>query len=697
PGRQLEPAKEKDTFRGYLRPGRRGVGTRNFVVLLGTSSLSASFCRTLEAQAQEWRRAFPNVDGVVAVTHTEGGTPHSPNNRDLLLRSLAGFLVHANVGAVIAVERGGEVISNAVLREFMEANHYPLGDVPHEFFNLGAGFQEELKRGGESVRRLLTQANATARTPQPASTLKIALQCGGSDAFSGISGNPLAGDVARRVILQGGAANLAETDELIGAEPYVLSNVRDAQTAQTFLKMVERFKERAAWHGHSAEGNPSGGNQYRGLYNIALKSIGAARKKPPEVRLDHVIEYSQPMAEGGYYFMDSPGNDLESIAGQVGSGCNMILFTTGNGSITNFPFVPTLKIVTTTGRWQMLAKEMDVNAGRYNDGLSMDALGEETYRLTLDVASGKLSLGESAGHSQVSIWRDWAQTDGSHLQALQNHPAPAGKSLTLPPSPAPAKDSTFHALRSKRGVATRQLGLVVPTSICSAQVARVLADRLNANIGKYTGVDRFVALVHTEGCGAAPGYSTELFLRTVHGHIVHPAVRRALLLEHGCEQTHNDAMRQYLSKQGVPLGDLGWASVQLDGGMETVMAKAERWFAEHLNDAGPESVNAGLESLRLGLTATGVLEDAPARALALLGRQIVAAGGLVVLPQNAALIKSRAFLSALLGQADEPAPTLGYGEAASGSGLHVMETPTSHGVETFTGLAATGVEVMLAH
>ncbi|MDH4247099.1 MAG: UxaA family hydrolase, partial [Deltaproteobacteria bacterium] len=215
PGRQLEPAKEKDTFRGYLRPGRRGVGTRNFVVLLGTSSLSASFCRTLEAQAQEWRRAFPNVDGVVAVTHTEGGTPHNPNNRELLLRSLAGFLVHANVGAVIAVERGGEVISNAVLREFMEANHYPLGDVPHEFFNLGAGFQEELKRGGESVRRLLTQATATGRTPQPASALKIALQCGGSDAFSGISGNPLAGDVARRVILQGGAANLAETDELI--------------------------------------------------------------------------------------------------------------------------------------------------------------------------------------------------------------------------------------------------------------------------------------------------------------------------------------------------------------------------------------------------------------------------------------------------------------------------------------------------
>ena len=113
---------------------------------------------------------------------------------------------------------------------------------------------------------------------------------------------------------------------------------------------------RAERHGASAEGNPSGGNNYRGLYNIALKSLGAARKKDPDVRLDEVLDYAQPMHERGYYFMDSPGNDLESIAGQVASGCNLILFITGNGSITNFPFVPTLKFVTTTGRFELLAE-----------------------------------------------------------------------------------------------------------------------------------------------------------------------------------------------------------------------------------------------------------------------------------------------------------------------------------------------------
>ena len=154
----------------------------------------------------------------------------------------------------------------------------------------------------------------------------------------------------------------------MGAEHYVLQNVKDLDTASTFLDTIARFKERASWHGHSAEGNPSGGNNFRGLYNIAIKSIGAAMKRHPDVRLDHVIDYSQSMADPGYYFMDSPGNDLESIAGQVASGANMIFFVTGNGSITNFPFVPTIKIVTTSERYSLLEKDMDVNAGAYLDG-----------------------------------------------------------------------------------------------------------------------------------------------------------------------------------------------------------------------------------------------------------------------------------------------------------------------------------------
>ena len=138
-------------------------------------------------------------------------------------------------------------------------------------------------------------------------------------------------------------------------------------------------------------------------------------KRHPDVRLDAVIDYGEPMTKAGYYFMDSPGNDLESIAGQVASGCNMIYFVTGNGSITNFPFVPTIKIVTTTDRYRLLQNDMDVNAGRYQDGISMKQMGQELFDLTLNIASGQKSIGEKAGHSQISVWRDWRQTDDSKL------------------------------------------------------------------------------------------------------------------------------------------------------------------------------------------------------------------------------------------------------------------------------------------
>ena len=184
---------------------------------------------------------------------------------------------------MLIVDRGTEVVTGERLRRYMEENDYPLSEVLHRFLTIGRGFEEDLDRGEATVRGWLEAVNATAATPVPILHLKLALQCGGSDAFSGVSGNPLASWVAREIVRHGGTANLAETDELIGAEAYVLQRVRDLPTARAFLEAVERFKERAAWHGATAEGNPSGGNKLRGLYNIVLKSIGAAMKKHSEV------------------------------------------------------------------------------------------------------------------------------------------------------------------------------------------------------------------------------------------------------------------------------------------------------------------------------------------------------------------------------------------------------------------------------
>src|SRR5882724_8456676 len=215
----------------------------------------------------------------------------------------------------------------------------------------------------------------------------------------------------------------------MGAESYVLKKAKDFPTARALLGQISAFKQRLSWHGVTAESNPSAGNKFRGLYNIALKSLGAAHKKDPRTRVEKVIDYAEPINGPGFYFMNSPGNDLEGIAGQVGAGCNLFLFVTGNGTITNFPFVPTLKITTTTRRHQLLIHEMDINAGRYLDGEPMESLTAEAFDLLVATASGQKSRAELAGHSQASLWRNWRQTDGSQIAVIRNRPVPDGVPL----------------------------------------------------------------------------------------------------------------------------------------------------------------------------------------------------------------------------------------------------------------------------
>jgi altronate dehydratase len=696
PGTQVPLHADPGTFEGYLRPGCRGVGTRNVIVLLGTTSLSGSFVKALEARLRTEAANHANLDGIAAVAHTEGGGTGRPNNLEFVLRTLAGFIVNPNVAACLAVDYGSEVFTNAMLEEYMRAHGYPLEHVLHRFYSIRRDHTTALDECAQIVRQWFEPASAMPRSAQPLSHLRIGLQCGGSDAFSGVSGNPLAGWVAREVIRHGGAANLAETDELIGAESYILANTRDLATARRFLDKIAIFKERVAWHGHGAEGNPTGGNKFRGLYNIAIKSIGAARKKDPDVRLDYVIDYGERMTQPGYYFMDSPGNDLESIAGQVAAGCNLIFFITGNGSITNFPFVPTIKFITTTGRWNLLSKDMDVNAGRYLDGKSMEELGMETFDYTVAVASGARSVGERAGHSQVSLWRDWQQTDGSRLDELRNAQAPDGQ--PIPVVAASAEEAHFGALLTPRGYVTDQIGLILPTSLCSGQIALRIARELNETIpASGRGVSRFVALPHTEGCGASSGENEEHQLRTMAGHLLHPLVRTALLLEHGCERTHNDLMRHALEERGIDPGRFGYASIQLDGGIDKVVRKVERWFLQQLPaEPSAERHEVGLEALSLGLLSIGRVAPPTACALARIAAAIVGSGGTAVIAENASLLQSADFIEGL-GWTVAATPSLQYGQAVVQPGLHVMATPTADGVETVTGLGGTGVHLMLAH
>ncbi len=706
-----------DSFWGYLRADGE-VGTRNHIAVIGLTSTVGPFA--LQLAAQFTGAHDEGFDGVVPVAHTEAGDAQVPNNLEFVLATLAGFCRHPNLGAVLLVDRPGGHVTAESLATYMAEHGLGPVTVPMATLSRTSRFADDLATGQAIIADWIPQVRAR-RTEQPASRLKIALQCGGSDAFSGVTANPLAGAVGYEAIRRGGVACLAETDELIGAEGYILTSVASESVAGAFLDTVRSFTDRVAWHGHTAEGNPSGGNIYRGLINIVLKSIGAGRKRDRRVRLDHVIGYAEPIPPGpGYVFMDSPGNDLESVAGQVASGCQLVFFTTGNGSITNFPFVPTLKFVTTTDRYDLLSHEMDVNAGRYLDGMPFEDLTQEVWRQTLDTASGQPTAGERAGHSQVSIWRDWKQTGDSVTAAA--HPlglpalGPRAESdltsqadPTLPGVPVRTNKMTGAAdglqqtvpvhldlLETVRGASSEQVVLILPTSLCAAQIAGRIADQASRETWHGGNATRVVALPHTEGCGSTSGDSERIYARTMTSYLQHPVVGWALLLEHGCEKTHNDYFRTKLTDLGLDPTRYGYASIQADGGIAAVTEKVHDWFDDAVVNAGAPRRRPGrLGELTVALDALGTPPAETVQAFARLGAAIVADGGTVVLSSAGGLVSDPVFRQTVFGSDAEVEPTLADGQAAEQPGWHVMRALTADPLETVTGLAATGAEMIV--
>jgi altronate dehydratase len=696
PTEPTERCEDKLCFEGYRRSPARGVGVRNRIVIMGVTSRSASYAKQLEDRLQDLVADYPNIDGVAALAHSEGSGREPHHNREFLLRALAALFVHPNVAAVLAVDYGVDPVTSGMLEEYLEKHQYPYRELPYRFLTLTGHFAKDLRVGEETVLGWLPEVNATSRTPQSVEHLNIALQCGGSDAFSGVTGNPLAASVAREIVKRGGSANLGEADELVGAESYMVSHVRDIDTARQFLTYIEDFKALLGWHGATAESNPSGGNRLRGLYNIILKSIGAAMKKSPDVRLDFVVDYAERIREPGYYFVNSPGHDVEGLAGQVATGSNLIFFITGNGSVTNFPFVPTIKYITTTRRHELLKNEMDINAGALIDGRSMEDLTRETLEYTLEVASGKPCLGEKAGHSQISIWRNWRQTDDSQVESLLAMKEPNGVPISIAGEEPPPALSQFSSLHTERGFAADQVALVMPTSLCSSQIARMSAFRLNKKgLGLGRHVNRYVSLVHTEGCAVAGRDGEGLYHRTLINYMTHPLVRFSLFLEHGCEKTHNEFLQKKLEEEGENPDRFGWASVQLDGGIRNVLERIDGWFEQAMESAAePEREETGLEHLRVGLMLADPIPESLSQPLGRVIRMILGGQGTVVVPATFGF-RSADGLREDLHIPESTEPSLAYGETPGLAGFHLMEMPTEHVVEALTGLGAGGVDLIL--
>ena len=611
---------QEGTFLGYRRPHGRGVGTRNHVAVIALTASASSLIASFQARWSHYLETTTNFDGVRIVAHTEGESSGDQKNELHIHRCLAGFVSHMNLGAVVVVTTGLEQhITRETLLHFVEESNKIRQVYPAECFK--APYCQFVQLTGETsglgvldgaVKHAVS--HATDRVQRKAcalSELCLALQCGGSDSFSGLTGNPLAGEVAGKFILDhASSAILAESPELVGAEPYILSRVGNESVAKDFIRTTEHYKAYGARHGLSVAGNPSGGNLYRGLYNIVLKSLGAARKKPPNIALDAVLEYGEPImcrreSKKGppyYAFMDSPGNDLESIAGQVASGANLIIFITGNGAMTNFPFVPTVKVVTTSKRYELLQHEMDVNGEPYgNGGMERIKAVQNGFDLCVRIASGERSKGEAAGHSQVSIWRNWAVGEDVNNKKYQENTKTESMGTDelllctkeephqVRPDPPPLPTNLLQLKPIKRiqhacGTAVA----LIPTSLCSSAVAASFKSFIQK---KVDGSVTVVCPSHTEGCGAAGDSTYERrYQRLMIGHAVHPSISRAIFLEHGCEKTHNDYFRNCLREADVTSIEediesyFAFWSLQRDGGYEN----AKKKVVEYLSQSQPK-------------------------------------------------------------------------------------------------------------
>jgi altronate hydrolase len=338
------------------------------------------------------------VDGVIALTHT-GGCGGSPDYT-YLQRTLAGMARHPNVGAYLLVGLGCEWNLTAKQEEWLAGARpaaRPAVPLHHTMeIQTQGGIRKTVAAGIEAIERMLPVVNDTPRTEKPISELALALECGGSDSWSGITANPLVGLVADQVVRQGGTIVLSETPELYGAEHLLARRAVEPQVGQKLLDKIHWWEQYVEAQGTAFENNRGPGNQAGGLSNICEKSLGGVAKSG-STPLMAVYDYAQAIETRGFVVMDSPGYDPVSVTGKVAGGCNLVLFTTGRGSVFGFKPAPTIKICSNSATCQRMADDMDLDAGRLLEGAGSSDLAAELLDLVIATASGRPSKSEAQG------------------------------------------------------------------------------------------------------------------------------------------------------------------------------------------------------------------------------------------------------------------------------------------------------------
>ncbi|MBL8345110.1 MAG: altronate dehydratase [Rubrivivax sp.] len=390
-------------FDGIVRADGR-VATRNYIGVLTSVNCSATAARAI---ADHFRRdihpealaAFPNVDGVVALTHGMGCATASDGEELLVLRrTLGGYARHANFAGVLIVGLGCETnqIQGLVAQEGLSEGAWL------RTFNIQdtGGTAKTVARGVALVNEMLAEANRVKRQPVPASHITVGLQCGGSDGYSGISANPALGAAVDRLVRHGGTAILSETPEIYGGEHLLTRRAVSREVADKLLKRIAWWEQYTARNQMKMDNNPSAGNKAGGLTTILEKSLGAIAKSGTTNLVD-VVEFAERVAARGFVYMDTPGYDPVSATGQVAGGANLICFTTGRGSAYGCAPSPSLKLSTNTALWTKQQDDIDIDCGGIVEGTdSVDAAGERIFRLMLETASGRATKSEQHGYGQ---------------------------------------------------------------------------------------------------------------------------------------------------------------------------------------------------------------------------------------------------------------------------------------------------------
>ena len=386
----------RDSFMGYRRENGR-VGTRNYIGILTSVNCSATAARMIaSAFGPEEMARYPNVDGVVAFVHGTGcGMAGQGEGFEALQRVMWGYARNPNHGGVLMVGLGCEMNQIDWLLEAYGLKQGPL----FKTMNIqdSMGLAKTVETGIAMVREMLPEVNRATRESCPASELMVALQCGGSDALSGVTANPALGYACDLLVAQGGTGVLAETPEIYGAEHLLIRRAIDNATGKRLIGLIDWWQDYTARNHGSMDNNPSPGNKKGGLTTILEKSLGAA-SKGGTTPLTGVFKYAEPVTARGFTFMDSPGYDPASVTGQIASGCNLVTFTTGRGSAFGSKPSPCIKIATNTEMYERLMSDMDINAGAMlTEGQSLEEKGREIYDMLLKVASGNPSKSEAQG------------------------------------------------------------------------------------------------------------------------------------------------------------------------------------------------------------------------------------------------------------------------------------------------------------